>query len=400
MLIHHNYNFIIILVITTIILYYIYTLLNKEHFVVSPPPTPTPIAFYIVLNTGECMDNRFVTSPNGKYKAWQQSDGHLVVYNTVTNKPIWYTGSYLQPNGKLCMQTDGNLVNYTSNNVGFWYNGKLLNHSLNNVVYWATSTTGNNNQLIIKDDGDLVIRDSVNGNVKWSSTNGLVTQSTETPTPSPTVKATIAPTTSPTVKATVSPTTTPTVKATVSPTTTPTVKATVSPTTPPTVKATVSPTPTVKATVTPAPATPAPTTPAPTTPAPTTPAPTTPAPTIDIPLVQFNSSVTGDKLDFLAGFKNNLTPELIDFMNNLDISNIDTYFNGSIHEDNATNLVKKYTSMINKVKEEGQNYVKKINKQSQVINDSYNELQNVLADTKQITESFNDFQIFKDTYVS
>jgi hypothetical protein len=151
MLIHHNYNFIIILVITTIILYYIYTLLNKEHFVVSPPPTPTP--FSIVLNTGECMANKFVISPNGKYKVWQQSDGHLVVYNTVTNNPIWYTGAYNKPNGKLCMQTDGNLVNYTSNNVG----------------YWATSTTGNNNQLIIKDDGDLVIRDSVNGNVKWST---------------------------------------------------------------------------------------------------------------------------------------------------------------------------------------------------------------------------------------
>jgi hypothetical protein len=161
----------------------------------TPPPAPTtppPTPFEVVLNTGECMANKFVTSPNGKYKAWQQSDGHFVLYNTVTNKPIWSTGSFGKTNGKLCMQTDGNLVNYTSNGIGYW-NSK--------------TNTGNNYQLIIKDDGDLVIRDSVNGNVKWSSNTGLVTQSTETPTQSPTVKATVSPT--PTVKATVSPTPTP-----------------------------------------------------------------------------------------------------------------------------------------------------------------------------------------------
>jgi hypothetical protein len=118
-----------------------------------PPTTPPPTPFRLVLDTGACMANKCVTSPNEKYKVCQQSDGHFVLYNNVTNKDIWSTGKYKMKDGKLCMQTDGNLVNYTSDGIG----------------YWANYTTGNNNQLIIKDDGDLVIRDSVNKNVKWST---------------------------------------------------------------------------------------------------------------------------------------------------------------------------------------------------------------------------------------
>jgi hypothetical protein len=133
-------------------------------------PTTPPPTFSIVLNTGDCMDNNFVTSPNGVYKVWQQSDGHFVLYNTVTNKAIWATGAYGRTNGKLCMQKDGNLVNYSlSEAQGYYDNGIFVNTGTSNAVaYWSSNTTGNNNQLIIKDDGDLVIRDSF-GNVKWST---------------------------------------------------------------------------------------------------------------------------------------------------------------------------------------------------------------------------------------
>jgi hypothetical protein len=111
----------------------------------------------IVGNT--CISQRCLTSPNAKYKACQQGDGHFVVYNNYTGAPIYATGKYGSQftNGSLCIQEDGNLVNYYANGRG---------------AYWATNTwtqspvgpyTGE-----MLDSGDFVVKDR-NNNVKWSS---------------------------------------------------------------------------------------------------------------------------------------------------------------------------------------------------------------------------------------
>jgi hypothetical protein len=111
----------------------------------------------IVGNT--CITARCLTSPNSKYKACQQGDGHFVIYNNYTGAPIYATGKYGSQftNGSLCIQEDGNLVNYYNNGRG---------------AYWATNTWTQSPvgpySAEMLDSGDFVVKDRDN-NIKWSS---------------------------------------------------------------------------------------------------------------------------------------------------------------------------------------------------------------------------------------
>lgn len=96
--------------------------------------------------------NQSLTSANGQYKLFLQSDGNVVLRNA-SGTALWSTGTNGKGGTRLVMQSDGNLVIYTSSN----------------AAVWATGTNGKGaTQLLLRDDGKLVLR-TAGGSVVWSS---------------------------------------------------------------------------------------------------------------------------------------------------------------------------------------------------------------------------------------
>jgi hypothetical protein len=110
-----------------------------------------------ILNTGEYLfaaTNQYLISPNGVYKAIQQSDGNFVLYDNST--PLWSSNVINTSVYYTLMQTDCNLVSYnysgnpvwTSNTVGLGSNcrlevqndGNLVIYRGDNVPVWSTNT--------------------------------------------------------------------------------------------------------------------------------------------------------------------------------------------------------------------------------------------------------------------
>ncbi|WP_257235928.1 hypothetical protein [Nostoc sp. 'Peltigera malacea cyanobiont' DB3992] len=111
-----------------------------------------------VLYTGEYLfaaTNQYLISPNGVYKAIQQSDGNFVLYAGST--PLWASNVLDTSVYYTLMQTDCNLVSY--------------NYSGNPV--WASNTggLGSNCRLEVQDDGNLVIFKSDDVPVWSTNTN-------------------------------------------------------------------------------------------------------------------------------------------------------------------------------------------------------------------------------------
>ncbi|MEH2242052.1 hypothetical protein [Nostoc sp.] len=95
-----------------------------------------------ILNSGEYLFvNQSLISPNGKYKAIQQSDGRLGLYNY--NTPLWASYTYNKVAYYTIMQTDCNLVTYTYNRIPLWAS--------------RTNGLGSGCRLRVQDDGNLVI---------------------------------------------------------------------------------------------------------------------------------------------------------------------------------------------------------------------------------------------------
>jgi hypothetical protein len=88
-----------------------------------------------------------------RYRLTLQSDGNLVLYSSNNNHVLWSSGTYGQPSAYLSMQGDGNLVIYDANGHALW-----------NTKTWGHGGT----QLTIQQDGNLVIYDN-NGHASWSS---------------------------------------------------------------------------------------------------------------------------------------------------------------------------------------------------------------------------------------
>ena len=96
-----------------------------------------------------------IYSADQRFFLVMQSDGNLVVY-TSANVALWGAGTNGQPANEAVMQTDGNLVLYTPNG----------------VPVWASNTAGNEcAQLRLENDGNLVIR-GLDGAVLWQSGSG------------------------------------------------------------------------------------------------------------------------------------------------------------------------------------------------------------------------------------
>ncbi|MGW8392459.1 hypothetical protein [Pseudoduganella sp. HUAS MS19] len=85
-------------------------------------------------------DNQSIVSPDGKYSLIMQSDGSLVMYRSIDGSVRYRMKKY---GAYAIMQTDGNFVEYNSNN----------------AAIWATNTGGKCGScwLQINNDGDLLV---------------------------------------------------------------------------------------------------------------------------------------------------------------------------------------------------------------------------------------------------
>ncbi len=93
-----------------------------------------------------------IMSPNGTYVLTQQEDGNLVIYNMLSRKAIWESGSIGKGVERTVLDEDGSLVQYSK--VG---------------PVWSSKCGGNNGiTLVMQDDGNLVII-NLFGNAIWSS---------------------------------------------------------------------------------------------------------------------------------------------------------------------------------------------------------------------------------------
>ncbi|RCJ41843.1 hypothetical protein A6769_01820 [Nostoc punctiforme NIES-2108] len=110
-----------------------------------------------MLYTGEYLfaaTNQYLISPNGVYKAIQQSDGNFVLYADST--PLWASNVLDTSVYYTLMQTDCNLVSYNYSETPVWAsntaglgsncrlevqnNGNLVIYTDSNVPVWATNT--------------------------------------------------------------------------------------------------------------------------------------------------------------------------------------------------------------------------------------------------------------------
>jgi hypothetical protein len=107
------------------------------------------------LGSGQSLQpGHSLSSPNGLYSLWMQTDGNVVLYNGQNDNPAqarWatHTGPGQFTPSELTMQGDGNLVLYDTSNQARWasgtsrQNGAILEvqNDGNVVVYSADSTT-------------------------------------------------------------------------------------------------------------------------------------------------------------------------------------------------------------------------------------------------------------------
>lgn len=100
-------------------------------------------------------------SVGGRFHAVMQTDGNLVVY-TSANRPVWASGTH-SPGAGLTLQRDGNLVVYAANRRALW---------------WTGTVPGAGNRLVMQSDGNLVLY-SVGGVALWASRTGRTTSSAD-----------------------------------------------------------------------------------------------------------------------------------------------------------------------------------------------------------------------------
>ena len=135
-----------------------------------------------------------------------QDDGNVVVYSD-QNRPLWSTGTDDEPDPVLIIQNDGNLVLYREDDTPAWASsvnrtipeppfstlttdepllrghqltsenglfravmqrdGNLVGYGPDGVV-WNTGTRGNGNELLVTDDGYLVMY-AADGSIPWAA---------------------------------------------------------------------------------------------------------------------------------------------------------------------------------------------------------------------------------------
>ncbi|WP_373552327.1 RICIN domain-containing protein [Haliscomenobacter sp.] len=111
------------------------------------------------LATGQRLD-----APNGSHYLIMQTDGNVVIYTTVGNKPIWATQTqHKSSGGKFTMQADGNLVLYSASNQSLW---SSQTHPYFDKKFAAADMKPV--KAVLENDGALVLYANNNKKV-WSS---------------------------------------------------------------------------------------------------------------------------------------------------------------------------------------------------------------------------------------
>ena len=88
-----------------------------------------PVGVHVVPVVGESLlaagqalgSGSQLTSPSGRYRLNLQSDGNLVEYGG--GRPLWQTATQGHPGDRAVMQSDGNLVVYSSSGAPLWNSG-------------------------------------------------------------------------------------------------------------------------------------------------------------------------------------------------------------------------------------------------------------------------------------
>jgi hypothetical protein len=114
------------------------------------------------LLTGQTLnEGQQLTSPNGRFRLWMQTDGNLVLYDgpPAVSSAYWSTGTWqIDPSVRPTyaeMQADGHLVLYNNSRVPAWGSG-----------VWGPAFT--NPFMSLQDDGNLVIYEGTNNPI-WAS---------------------------------------------------------------------------------------------------------------------------------------------------------------------------------------------------------------------------------------
>ncbi len=109
------------------------------------------------LPTGFMYPGQRISTADKKYFLALQTDGNLVLYNSVSKKAIWATTTHGVNVSFLALQTDGNLVLYRDDNQPVWSSrtngraasklnmqpdGNLVLYTQDNRPVWATATVG------------------------------------------------------------------------------------------------------------------------------------------------------------------------------------------------------------------------------------------------------------------
>ena len=142
---------------------------GTAYLVASHADTP---AYIGQMGPGQTLSaGQTIPSTNGDVFLDMQTDGNLVLY-TSSNSPIWSTGTNgTGNNNRLVMQTDGNLVVYTSSNQAVWQS--------------HTYGSGSSNHIAVQTDGNAVIYTSSGQAVWQSGTSGREGAPVSSPSPSP-----------------------------------------------------------------------------------------------------------------------------------------------------------------------------------------------------------------------
>ena len=98
-----------------------------------------------------------IASSNGVYQLVLQSDGNLVLYNTVFNRATWASGTAGQTATQAVLEQDGLFVIYGS-----------LGRTPGGAIWSSINRGGAGTTLIMQNDGNLVLYTS-NGSPVWAT---------------------------------------------------------------------------------------------------------------------------------------------------------------------------------------------------------------------------------------
>ena len=127
-----------------------------------------------------------LTSSDGRFRLSYQSDGNLVLYESVDDSAQWNSGTGGTSAGQVTMQSDGNVVMYDAPG----------------TARWSTGTAGNANAtLVVQNDGNLVVYAS-SGQTVWNRNDAAAPAPTPAPAPAPTPTPTPTPAPTPTTTST------------------------------------------------------------------------------------------------------------------------------------------------------------------------------------------------------